>query len=83
MPTSNSGSADVASGPGSAMIRFTCDRREHATRTQRFTLTIHEGMWAFCPHEGATTEHQWRPIAGARLDTLLERLRPASAPRKR
>lgn len=53
-------------------------------RTQRFTLTIHQGMWAFCAHEGPTGEHQWRPIAGARLDTLLERLRPASeAGRKR
>ena len=69
----------MASKPGSALIRYTCERPDHAKRTQRYTLTIHEGMWAFCGHEGPTSEHAWRQIAGMRLDKLLERRRPASA----
>lgn len=62
--------------PGSALISYTCQRPDHAKRSERYTLTIHEGKWAFCGHEGPTSDHSWRPIAGVRLDTLLERRRP-------
>jgi hypothetical protein len=58
--------------PGSALIRFTCERPDHSKRSERYTLTIHSGQWAFCAHEGATSDHRWRPIAGARLDALLD-----------
>lgn len=66
--------------PGSALIRYTCDRSDHAKRTSRYTLTIHEGLWAFCAHEGPTSEHSWQPVQGVRLDKLLERHRPVSGP---
>lgn len=66
------GSLVTAPKPGSALVRFKCDRLDHARRSERYTLTIHEGKWAFCGHEGPTSEHKWRPIAGAKLDELLE-----------
>lgn len=68
----------MESRPGSALIRYTCDRSDHAKRTVRYTLTIHEGLWAFCAHEGPTSEHSWHLVPGVRLDKLLERHRPAS-----
>jgi len=61
----------TAQKPGSALIRFKCDRPEHARRSERYTLTIHDGKWAFCTHEGANSDHRWRPIAGTKLDALL------------
>jgi hypothetical protein len=62
--------------PGAALIQFTCDRPDHAKRNERYTLTIHDGQWAFCGHEGPTSEHTWRPVAGVKLDQVLERRRP-------
>jgi hypothetical protein len=72
----NRGMPVTGAKPGSALIRFTCDRPDHAKRTQRFTLTILNGQWAFCSHEGPTTDHSWRPIAAVKLDQLLERRHP-------
>jgi len=68
----NLGSLVTAPKPGSALVRFKCVRPEHAKRSERYTLTIHDRKWAFCRHEGAASEHDWRPIAGAQLDSLLE-----------
>jgi hypothetical protein len=70
------GSLVTAPRPGSALVRFKCDRPDHAKRSERYTLTIHDGQWAFCGHEGPTSDHKWRPIAGAKLDALLELRRP-------
>ena len=58
--------------PGSALVRFTCERPDHGKRSGRYTLTIHDGQWAFCAHEGPTSDHKWRPVPGATLDKLLE-----------
>ena len=66
----------TAQKPGAALVRFKCDRPDHARRSERYTLTIHDGKWAFCTHEGPTSDHKWRPIAGAKLDALLELRRP-------
>lgn len=66
----------TAPGPGLALIRFTCDRPDHAKRSERYTLTIHDGKWAFCAHEGPRSDHKWRPIVGAKLDALLGMRRP-------
>lgn len=57
--------------PGSALIRFRCKRSDHARRSQRYTLTIYQRMWAFCAHEGATSEHSWVAIEGIALQRLL------------
>lgn len=70
------GSLMTAPKPGSALVRFTCARPDHAKRSERYTLTIHEGQWAFCGHEGPTSDHKWRPSGGAKLDALLELRRP-------
>jgi hypothetical protein len=66
------GSLVSVPSPGSALIRFACARPDHAKRSERYTLTIHDGKWAFCVHEGAATEHKWRSISGAKLESLLD-----------
>jgi hypothetical protein len=66
----------TAPRPGSALVRFTCERPDHAKRSDRYTLTIHAGEWAFCLHEGPTSDHKWRLIAGAKLESLLDLRRP-------
>lgn len=58
--------------PGAALVRFSCERPDHAKRSERYTLTIHDGKWAFCAHEGPTSEHRWRPISGTQLESLLD-----------
>ena len=70
------GSVVTAPRPGLALIRFTCDRPDHARRSERYTLTIHDGEWAFCGHDGPSSDHKWRPIAGSKLDSLLVLRRP-------
>lgn len=57
--------------PGTALIEFRCVRREHGKRSPRVTLTIHEGKWAFCAHEGATSQHDWTPTGGVTVRELL------------
>jgi hypothetical protein len=62
----------TAPKPAPALVQFTCVQPDHAKRSERYTLTIHDGKWAFCRHEGPASEHNWRPIEGVRLDSLLE-----------
>ena len=62
--------------PGAALVSFKCERTDHAKRSERYTLTIHEGKWAFCPHEGPASEHMWRPTAGEKLERFLDLRRP-------
>lgn len=69
------GSLVAAPRPGYALIQFKCVRPDHARRSKRYTLTIRDGRWAFCRHEGPASEHDWRAIAGTQIDSLLEQRR--------
>jgi len=59
--------------PAEALVAFRCARRDHGNASARSTLTIHEGQWAFCTHEGPTWEHTWVATGGVRLRDLLGR----------
>ena len=59
--------------PAEALIGFRCSRRDHAAGSARSTLTIHDGQWAFCAHEGPTWDHTWVATGGVRLRELLLR----------
>jgi hypothetical protein len=67
--------------PGTALIAYRCVRPKHVGRSQRLTLTIYRGKWAFCSHEGSTPEHEWAPTGGVTLAELL-RVRLAATPRR-
>lgn len=62
----------MRASPGEALIEFRCVRSEHNQRSIRLTLTIHQGKWAFCAHEGETSEHRWAPTGGVQLRDLMQ-----------
>jgi hypothetical protein len=79
------GSLVGAPRPGLALIRFTCDRPDHAKRSERYTLTIHDGKWAFWAHEGPRSDHNasaemtsalpvWQQLLLHRIERLLRLL---------
>jgi hypothetical protein len=73
----------VTADPREASIAFRCVRADHAQRSRRLTMTIHDGRWAFCQHDGATNEHQWVPTGGVTLRELLLSAGVGSARKKR
>ena len=33
-------------------------------------LTVHDGKWAFCPHDAKAVGHEWQPTGGVAVSTL-------------
>jgi len=33
-------------------------------------LTVHEGKWAFCPHDAKAGGHEWKPTGGIAVSKL-------------
>jgi hypothetical protein len=50
-----------------AMVGYVCTRRSHLNVTQQFTLTIHNGDWAFCHDAAAAGRHRWMATGGMAL----------------
>ncbi len=52
-----------------ALIFFRCASPEHAEPRGREsdTLTIHQGKWAYCPHDIRVKGHTWEPTGGVPL----------------
>lgn len=51
-----------------ALIQFRCvadDHQEPGAKSD--TLTVHEGKWAFCPHDIRAKGHRWEATGGATL----------------
>lgn len=60
---------------GPTAIHYVCIGGEHlrvglAVPNQRGHLTIHQGKWAYCSAGRGTEEHQWAPIAAAKISDL-------------
>jgi hypothetical protein len=49
------------------VVGYICNRRAHANPAQRFTLTIHNGEWAFCHDAFAVGAHRWMATGGMSL----------------
>ncbi len=43
------------------LIRYRCANPEHQRPTKRVsdTMTIHDGSWAYCPHDVRVADHRW------------------------
>jgi hypothetical protein len=64
------------------LVRFICVANAHAAGRSESSLTIHDGVWAFCPMGGDQRGHEWRPSDGLPFTEAL-RFTPrpyASAP---
>ena len=46
------------------LVKFMCTATAHASGRSDAALTIHEGVWAFCPAGADATGHQWMPSDG-------------------
>jgi hypothetical protein len=55
------------SGDAMKLVKFVCVATSHAAGRSDSALTIHEGMWAFCPMGGEHKGHDWRPSDGLPL----------------
>jgi len=46
------------------LVKFMCTAPAHTAGRSDSALTIHDGMWAFCPAGADATDHQWAPSDG-------------------
>ena len=52
------------SGDAMKLVKFVCVAKAHAGGRSDSALTIHDGVWAFCPTGGEQRGHDWRPSDG-------------------
>ena len=53
------------------LVKFVCTATAHATAHSDAALTIHEGVWAFCPAGAVANGHEWTPSDGLPLADAL------------
>jgi len=46
------------------LVKFVCTAKAHASGRSDSALTIHDGVWAFCPSGADAKGHQWAPSDG-------------------
>lgn len=65
--------------PGSkaTLVHFRCTNPAHARpESQRGdTLTLFEGLWAYCPYDVRARDHQWEPTGGVTMESLRDTAR--------
>ena len=62
-----------------ALVYYRCTNPKHqqGSGDKSDTLTIHEGKWAYCPHDIRAKDHQWTETGGLPLeDVRLAQRRP-------
>jgi hypothetical protein len=67
------------SGDPMKLVKFVCVATRHAGGRSDSALTIHQGMWAFCPMGADHTDHDWQPSDGLPLADAM-RFVPREAP---
>lgn len=71
----SNGGKDVSmerSGSGGTLVHFHCANPAHARPApQRSdTLTLVEGLWAYCPFDVRAGDHRWEPTGGVTMQSL-------------
>ena len=46
------------------LVKFVCTAKAHASAHSDAALTIHDGVWAFCPAGSDAKGHEWAPSEG-------------------
>ena len=62
-----------------ALIYYRCANPKHQqlSTNRSDTLTIHEGKWAYCPHDIRAHDHQWTETGGVTIEQVrLAQRRP-------
>jgi hypothetical protein len=60
------GIADTLLRPG-AIVGYLCTRKSHLSSAQTYTITIHNGEWAFCHDAHPMGAHRWMATGGIPL----------------
>ena len=60
------------SGSKGTLVHFRCTKAAHARppATRSDTLTLVEGLWAYCPFDIRAGDHDWVPTGGVTMDSL-------------
>lgn len=66
-------------GDALKLVKFVCVATSHAGGRSDSALTIHQGMWAFCPMGADQKDHDWQPSDGLPLADAM-RFTPREAP---
>lgn len=60
--------------PGSkgTLVYFQCANPAHGrpAAERSDTVTLVEGLWAYCPFNVRAGDHDWRPTGGVAIETL-------------
>ena len=55
------------------LVHFRCGNPAHEPDGQPSdTVTLVEGLWAYCPYNVRADGHDWRPTGGQKIEELLE-----------
>ncbi|HEV2249528.1 MAG TPA: hypothetical protein VGT60_03365 [Candidatus Limnocylindria bacterium] len=62
------------SGAKGTLVHFRCTTPAHArpANERSDTLTLVEGLWAYCPFDVRAGDHEWEPTGGVTMGSLLE-----------
>jgi hypothetical protein len=54
------------------LVHFRCTNPAHArpATLRSDTLTLVEGLWAYCPFNVRAGDHEWAPTGGVAVETL-------------
>jgi hypothetical protein len=60
------------SGSKGTLVHFRCTKAAHARppTNRSDTLTLVEGLWAYCPFDIRAGQHEWVPTGGVTMDSL-------------
>ena len=60
------------SGSKGTLVHFWCTNPAHArpAKERSDTLTLFEGLWAYCPFDVRAGDHEWAPTGGVTMDAL-------------
>jgi hypothetical protein len=60
------------SGSRGTLVHFRCTNPAHARPAEQRsdTLTLFEGLWAYCPFDVRANDHDWAPTGGVPLEQL-------------
>ena len=61
------------------LVHFRCTNPAHArpTSEQSDTLTLYEGLWAYCPLNIRAGGHEWKTTGGLTFEELRRQARQA------
>ena len=61
------------SGSKGTLVHFRCTNLAHERPAEQRsdTLTLVEGLWAYCPFDIRSGDHDWASTGGVRMQDLL------------